>query len=98
MHYFFQSLKGKDDVSAEILARNLHVDYMGECTAYCTLYTWTWRMKVHEFLPEIWGKNLPKTAALVHVHTPEPAVANSKGIQAGPVHLKVPEEASFYKT
>jgi hypothetical protein len=38
---FFQSLKGKDDVSAEILARNLHVDYMGECTAYCTLYTWT---------------------------------------------------------
>ena len=35
-------------------------------------------MKVHEFLPEIWGKNLQKTAALVHVHTPEPAVANSK--------------------
>jgi len=55
-------------------------------------------MKVHEFLPEIWGKNLPKTAALVHVRTPEPAVANSKGIQAGPVHLKVPEEVSFYKT
>ena len=55
-------------------------------------------MKVHEFLPEIWGKNLPKTAALVHVRTPEPAVANSKGTQAGPVHLKVPEEASFYKT
>ena len=27
MHYFFQSLKGKDDVLAEILARNLHVDY-----------------------------------------------------------------------
>jgi hypothetical protein len=43
-------------------------------------------------------ENLPKTAALVHVHTPEPAVANSKGIQARPVHLKVPEEASFYKT
>jgi hypothetical protein len=41
---------------------------------------------------------LPETAALVHVHTPEPAVANSKGIQTGPVHLKVPEEASFYKT
>jgi hypothetical protein len=41
-------------------------------------------------------KNLQKTAALVHVHTPEPAVANSKGIQAGPVHLKVPEEASFF--
>jgi hypothetical protein len=38
---FFQSLKGKDDVSAEILARNLHVDYIGECTAYCTLCTWT---------------------------------------------------------
>ena len=38
MHYFFQSLKGKDDVSAEILARNLYVDYMGECIAYCTLY------------------------------------------------------------
>jgi hypothetical protein len=55
-------------------------------------------MKVHEFLPEIWGKNLPKTAALVHVRTPEPAVANSKGTQAGPVHLKVPEDASFYKT
>jgi len=35
------SKKGKDDVSAEILARNLHVDYIGECTAYCTLYTWT---------------------------------------------------------
>lgn len=38
MHYFFQSLKGKDDVLAEILAGNLYVDYMGECTASCTLY------------------------------------------------------------
>jgi hypothetical protein len=43
-------------------------------------------------------ENLPKAAALVQVHTPEPAVANSKGTKALPVHLKVLEEASFYKT
>jgi hypothetical protein len=41
IHYFFQSLKGKNDVSAEILVGNLHVDYMGECTAQCTLYIGT---------------------------------------------------------
>jgi hypothetical protein len=34
LHYFFQPLKGKDDVLAEILAGNLHTDYMGECTAF----------------------------------------------------------------
>jgi hypothetical protein len=43
-------------------------------------------------------ENLAKTAALVHIHTPEPAVANSKGTQACPVHLKVLEEANLYKT
>jgi hypothetical protein len=28
LHHFFQSLKGKDDVLTEILAGDLHVDYM----------------------------------------------------------------------
>jgi hypothetical protein len=54
-------------------------------------------MKVHEFLPEFGEENLPQTAALVHLHTPEPAVANSEGTQAWPVHLRVPEEAKNIK-
>jgi hypothetical protein len=31
LHYFFQSLKGEDDVLAEIFAGNLHVEYIGKC-------------------------------------------------------------------
>jgi hypothetical protein len=42
-------------------------------------------------------ENLPKTAALVHIHTPEPAVVNSEGTQAWPVHLRVLEEAKNYE-
>ncbi len=42
-------------------------------------------------------ENLPKTAALVHIHTPEPAVENSEGTQAWPVHSRVPEEAKIMK-
>jgi hypothetical protein len=40
-------------------------------------------------------ENLPKTAALVHIHTPEPAVANSEGFWTWQVHLKMPEEANL---
>jgi hypothetical protein len=60
LHYFFQSLKGKIDVLAEILAGNLHTDYMGECTAFSTLYIGICGMKVHEFLPVFSGRESSK--------------------------------------